>query len=284
MAKELKLYRVWCHDDQKFVTTWAEVEPISCPENATHGIDTNKTIILDTIIENFPMSDIDGGDKISVHASYKPKFNKPTYSVWAGAGDNMDTGKLGDGNLLHINTEVGVPVSSIDVKFHPDNGRVWIHEGYLKFNNGGLGDCVSADIISSVSMMQQSVELNCNIVDEWIVPANEIGSGTHGFASTPTLIPRSFSNDGDWDYDGETLSPNLDGTGGYKISSIEHIIHRFINKIPCFGNCDTYFSMSSDETIEIPQGYLLRITTTNGSDTVWNASMIMEIYRERTAE
>lgn len=284
MARELNLYRLWCHEDSKHVTVWSETEPFLCPENASHGLDTSRTIILDSITDGFPLSDIDGGSKVAVHTSYKPQVaGKPTYSVWTGSGDCMDSGNCGGGELIQFITEVGEPSKSIDIRFHPDNGRVWIHEGYLKFTNGGEGDNITSDIIAEASQMQDVAALNCNVEDDWVVPVETPGTGTHGFAATPVLIPRNFSNDGDWDYDGENLNPNLDGTGAFKISTVERAIHRYINKIPCYGDCGTYFTMSSDETTEVPQGYFIRVTVNNVSNTVWYASVIMEIYRERTA-
>ena len=85
---------------------------------------------------------------------------------------------------------------------------------------------------------------------------------------------------GDWNYDGTNLTP-ASGDGEYKMANVEKIVHRYIHKIPCCGTVP-YFTMSSDETTELPAGYFLRITAHNVSLTTWNASVIVEIYRERT--
>lgn len=224
--------------------------------------------------------------KLSVHPSYKPYVSgKTTYAVWTGSGDDMDTAGIGEGELIHFLNTPGTPSVSKDIKFHPDNGRVWIHEGYLKFENGGFGDYLEADVVAEATPLQQAVSLDLVVADNWVsYSPGGPGTGTHGFADPAkiVLIPRTFSKDGDWDYDGTSLTPNMSGTGGYKISDLERTVHRYINKIPCYGTCQTYFSMSSDETSEILANYFLRITTHNISNSSWNASILMEIYRERT--
>ena len=234
-----------------------------------------------------PISDIDG-KKLAVHPSYKPIGDeKTTYVVWAGAGDDMITGDIGDGEVMEFNMTTGTSYIEKDIKFHPDNGRVWIHEGYLKFEGGGLGDYLCAIFISEATPLQQAVNLDLEVTDNWIkLAAGGPGTGTHGWAD-PTkivLIPRGFSEDGDWDYDGTNLTPNTGGTGGYKISDIQREVHEFINHIPCLGSCQTFFSMSSDETAELVENYFIRVCAHNVSDTNWTAACIMEIYRERTAK
>ena len=114
--------------------------------------------------------------------------------------------------------------------------------------------------------------------------ASGAGTGTHGFAGTPVLIPRGFSNDGEWDYDGTTLTPNVGGTGKFRISTVDTPAHRFVNKIPCYGDCSTYFSMTSDETAELNPGYYIEATVYNTSNTTWHLSVLLEIYRERTVD
>lgn len=234
-----------------------------------------------------PISDIDGV-KIAVHPSYKPAGNLVTYAVWTGAGDDISQSPqgLGEGELLNFSMLPGSPnVVEKDVKFDPAHGKIWIHEGYLKFTNGGAGDHICAVVVAEPSQVQSFVDKVLYIEDNWIkyAPPGSPSIATHGWGGTPVLIPRSYSKDGDWDYSEATgLVPNFTGTGGYKISDIERLVHRFINRIPCYGNCATYFSMTSDETTELPLGYFLRISCFNNSGNTWYASVLMEIYRERT--
>lgn len=236
-------------------------------------------------------SDIDE-KKLAVHTSYKPKLpGVTTYAIWAGAGDDITAspgGGLGEGELLdfEMTPQTGSPpttqIVTKDVKFHPAHGRIWLHEGYLRFSGGGHNDYITSDVVADATPVQTFVDKILYIEDNWIKYA--VGSpnpATHGWGGTPVLIPRTYANDGDWDYDGVNLTPNFTGTGGYKISDIERAVHRYINRIPCCGD-SPYFSMTSDETTELPAGYFIRIHAHNVSNTTWNASVLMEIYRERT--
>jgi len=235
--------------------------------------------------DTLPKSKLDN-TKVAVHSSPKPDISGiTTYAVWTGAGDDPATGDIGEGDLLHFESEVGVAEKIIDVHFSPVHGRIWLHEGYVKFNGAGIGDNMSAEVIATATPLQQSVALDLVVTDNWITFApGGPGTGTHGFAD-PTkisLVGRTFSKDGDWDYDGVDLTPNFAGNGEYKISDIDRIAHRFINKIPCYDTASNYFTMSSDETSELPANYFLRVKQNNVSNTVWHASIIIEIYRQRT--
>lgn len=235
--------------------------------------------------DTLPKSRLDN-TKVAVHSSPKPDISGlTTYAVWTGAGDDMGTGDLGAGPLLHFESEVGVAEKAVDVEFHTDHGRAWLHEGYIKFTGAGTGDEMTADVIARATPLQQSVSLDLVVEDNWIkfAPGGP-GTGTHGFLDSDkiALIQRSYSMDGDWDYDGQSLTPNLSGTGLYKISDIERIAHRFVNRIPCYGTASNFFTLSSDETTELPANYFLKVCQKNVSNTVWHASVILEIYRQRT--
>ena len=59
MTEAVNKYRVFCDTDEKYVEVWAETEPTTCPENNGHSIDTSKTVIVETLTQEFPLSDID---------------------------------------------------------------------------------------------------------------------------------------------------------------------------------------------------------------------------------
>ena len=236
--------------------------------------------------DTMPMSDL--GNKLAIHSSTKPaQANKEFYLVWTGAGDDLTTTPhtIADGPLLQFDLTNGTPNVSVDVYFSPDFGDVYIHEGYAKWENGGTGDHIDANIIASPSQFQTMANLDLEIVDNWVTyAAGGPGTGTHGFAATPILLKRTKSMDGDWNYDDiNGLTPNMAGDGLYKISDTERAVHRYINKIPTRGSSFGYTTLTSDESAWLPPGYFVRITAHNVSDTTWNADVFMEVFREQTA-
>lgn len=231
-------------------------------------------------VSTLPFSDV---NKLAVHSSPKPLIDQTTYVVWTGAGDIIGSGQIGNGDPLVFVLQPGTPEVSKDIYFDPIHGRVWIHEGFVMWKDAGIGDNISAVIMAQPSQLQTFANLDLVIQDNWVKPApNGPGTGTHGFASTPKLIPRTYSKDGDWDFDGVSLIPNLSGTGMYKISTIEQCVHMYINQIPLFGTTTSYVAFTSDDTAELPPGYFIRITCKNNSNSNWIATVFMEIFRERT--
>lgn len=233
--------------------------------------------------------------KLAVHSSPKPEpYGVTTYAVWTGCGDDITAqspaDSIGNGELLSFDVTSQDNEIVKEVKFDPRHGRVWIHEAYITFQGAGVGDYVTSEVVAPATQLQQVQDLSLYIEDNWIkaVPPPELqGSpqitATHGFAGIPVLLPRSFSKDGDWDFNGVTLAPNFDGTGEYKLSNIDRVVHRFVNKIPCLGN-SAYVSMSSDETAEllIMGGAYLRLKAVNVSQSDWQLAVFLEIYRQRT--
>jgi hypothetical protein len=267
----------------------SETEQLLVDEYSTKGIIQTNIGQLDvTVLDNFPKSELEG-NPLAVHATYKPAIaGGHAYAVWSGAGDDItdDVNGNGNGPLLHIVTEIDVPITTIDIEFNPKYGRIWLHEAYLKFTNGGLDDTISSVILSYPVPLQQATNLDL-VLDGVMIKYSTSGpgTGTHGFVDPTkiTLKERTFQADGDWDYaDGTGLVPNFAGTGQYSMSIEEQIVHSFVNRVPVYGNCSTYFSMSSDETTELRAGYFARVVAHNKSNTVWHCSVLMELYREVT--
>jgi len=242
--------------------------------------------------DTMPISNTIDGIKVAVHSSSKPEpEGVTTYAIWTGAGDDLDepdeTLSLGAGDLLTFNMSYdagGEHVVSKDIKFDPRHGRVWIHEAYLKFEGGGVPDYLDVETLAPPSILQQAVNLDLVIDENNCVTYSPSGpgTGTHGFAATPFLIPRPYAQDGGWNFNGTDLTPSMDDTGYYKISNVEKVVHKFFNKIPLHGTSSNYFTMTSDETSELFAGYFIRISAHNKSNTDWTASCIMEIFRQRT--
>jgi len=245
-------------------------------------------------IQGLPFSNIDN-KKLAVHPSYKPNVDGiTTYAVWGGAGDEVDGngvlvdgGEIGGGPMLHLACTTSVNEIEVTAKYHPDNGRIWLHEAYIKFADGPEGAYLSGGIIAMATPLQQVASLDLLITNNVIsYSPGGPGTGTHGFADATkiVLIPRSFSHDGEWNYDGTNLTPAA-GDGEYKMYDVDTLVHRFVNRISCCGT-SPYFSITSDETTELPKHYYVRVCARTEDEqnftADWHASVILEIYRERT--
>lgn len=51
MSRILNRYRIYCNTEATNVYEWAETEPIDCPNNNAHSIDSNLTTIIDSVNE-----------------------------------------------------------------------------------------------------------------------------------------------------------------------------------------------------------------------------------------
>lgn len=248
-------------------------------------------------VSEFTFSEIDK-TKLMVHPSYKPTVDGiTTYAVWGGAGDELDVdgnlvddGKIGGGPMLHLSCKtIDTEVTAV-AKFHTDNGRIWLHEAYVKFDGGPEGAYLSGGIVAMGTPLQQLGGLDLEITNNIISYAvGGPGTGTHGFADADkiVLVPRSFSHDGEWNYDPlgtPPLTPAA-GDGEYRIYDEDTMVHRFVNRISCRGS-SPYFSITSDETTELPKHYYVQVSARREDDSAfgvdWYASILLEIYRERT--
>jgi hypothetical protein len=234
--------------------------------------------------------------KLYVHSSSKPNVEGKTfYDVFTGRGDCPDDGTLGDGPLCVFNFDQATPSGSPaaipsrsqihHMEFIPSFGEVWLHGGYFSYVNAGVGDTITAYIMAGPSLVTDQLPSKQLVVDGegWITAA--VGSpnpGTHDFAATPNLIPRTFSQDGDWDYDGTNLIPNLSGTGLYKININEKPVNRYVDDVPIIGSSNGYVKLGSSEAAHIPSGYHIDVVVTNVSGNAMQVAAIAQIYRERT--
>ena len=225
------------------------------------------------------------GDKLAVHSSAKPtKSGKTFYLVWTGAGDDTTNHLVGQGDPLLFELTTGTPSITKRILFDYTLGDIYLHEAYMSWSGGGLHDYVEAIITALPTSLQQSVDLHYVIENNRVKMApGGPGTGTHGFASNPILIPRSFTKDGDWDYNETTgLVPNTSGTGEYIISDIEQPVHKYINHIHTYGSSNGYVQLASEETAYLPPGYVIDITAYNNSNSDWVMMAFMELYREKT--
>ena len=229
--------------------------------------------------------------KIATHVSTKPIVSdKVFYATWCGAGDDMNTGEVGAGPLAVIEGDaVAGAKFSQKAEFHPNNGEVHLFDGYIQWEGAAVGDDVCVEVRAAPTVLQQAINLDLVVDgDGWISYSQSgPGTGTHGFGGVPSLIVRSFSMDGEWDYSSETgLVPNFAGTGGYKISTQDKLVHRFVNRIPVIGSSYGVFTLDSSEATLIPQGLYIQMEACQGANPTGNlkVSCMMFLWRQVTGQ
>ena len=225
------------------------------------------------------------GTKLWVHESSKPEppgkygiYN----TVWQGAGDDVENHVLAGGPLLGCVLTPGISTQVIDAHFDTSFGAAFIHEGYLQWETAGWGDYIDCEAISGPTLLQTFVNKDL-IVDGIKIKysPNGPGTGTHGFADIPALVP-NLTTTGSWNYDGINLTPNFTDTGDYDLYTTDRTVVRFINRVPVYGTSYTYVRLQSADYHLIPPGWYLRLTAYNSSNTTWRIWLLMTLYRERT--
>ena len=224
------------------------------------------------------------GNKIAAHVSAKPIINgKAFYATWTGAGDHVTTGQIAGGDKLTFSFDAGINQVTRVMRFHENNGDAYLFDGYIKWHGATVNDWIDVDICADGTALQQVANLDLIINGDWIEYVGP-GAGTHGFAATPILLPRSYSKDGEWDYSPSTgLIPNFTSTGGFKISTEIKTVHTFINNMPLLDAASDYMKFWSQESTLLPQGYYMdmRVNCPDGDgDLELSATILM--YRERT--
>lgn len=221
--------------------------------------------------------------KITLHESSRPQITgKLFHTYWSGSGDDMATPSLGAGQQLIVDVIASDLSKSVDIEFHPDFGDVYLHEGYVQWENAGWGDCVCVEIYAKATPLQQSTNLDYTLDGTKIRFApGGAGTGTDGLNGNPVWVINA-TNTGWWDTDGTTATFNATQTGAYDWYTTEILVNRFMNNIPVYGSSSNYVMMQSADTTKLPAGYLIRVTAMNNSTTAWRTWMIMTLYREQT--
>lgn len=224
------------------------------------------------------------GNKLAIHESSRPQIDgKFFHTYWSGAGDDMSTPAIGDGNVLTVDVLPGDAIKTVDIQFHKDYGDVYLHEGYIQWENAGWGDTVDVEIYATATPLQQAANLDYTI-DAGVkirYAAGGAGTGTDGLNGDPVWVPNTTGT-GWWNTDGVTATFSSSQTGAYDWYNIEILANRFMNKVPVYGSSTNYVMLQSADTTLLPSGYLVRITANNNSSTAWKTWMIMTLYRENT--
>jgi hypothetical protein len=226
--------------------------------------------------------------KLAVHQSSKPSRTDSPHAYnthWTGSGDDTTNHILGGGDLAFLQCTNGNATTTMDAEFDSLFGKIYVLHCYLGFADAGAGDYISASAFAKATPLQQAVDLDYELDGDRVKYADGgSGTGTHGLAGTPALIP-NMTCAGYWNYTEENgLEPSMDQSGCFDIWQIEYEVDRFINKIPVYGTNSITVSLEASDYAELPPGYFLRLTAHNISDTNWKAWFFMECYRERSVD
>lgn len=226
--------------------------------------------------------------KIAVHSSAKPTRTDTPHGFnthWCGAADDVENHLLGQGPLCYMELTPGTASLTRSFEFDPLFGRVFMLHGYFGYDNAGPGDYFSIADVANATPLQELFDLDLELDGNKIKFADGgEGSGTHGFAGSPVLVP-NLSGAGYWNYTAENgLEPSFDQSGYFDFYNVEVEVDRFMNRIPVFGSNHVTMSLEAADYSELPPGHKLVMTAYNNSNTTWKIWAFLECYRERSVD
>lgn len=169
-------YRILCTTDNKYVYTWSENEPTTCPENIGHSINSTET----TIVKSIGGTEIRTGDdnRLIVAPSLMPDTYSPQF---IGSGDDFANGTRGNGQSLHISMPDGSgPTMTTSARCID---RCLAIGAYLTCYGSNIADYLNINLVAPATpvTINGSNTGNCNLVN--IGPGNIIipaaNNGTH---------------------------------------------------------------------------------------------------------
>ena len=139
---DLFKYRVWCTEENMFYEEWAEQEPVGCPNNRSHVIDSTKTTIVNQILQDEKR---DSSGKLRVHQTSRPLGTKVHF---AGRGDDItNILDIGGGEKLYFRHRQGDDIHHVKyVDFNCVENKTYIHEGYVNWKTCDF-DEITVDIV-----------------------------------------------------------------------------------------------------------------------------------------
>lgn len=182
-VSQVKLWRCWCDTESAFVQVWSPDVPTTCPNNNTHTIDQNKTVVIESISKNEVQIQ---EELVSTQGIYRYQGHK--YTIPAGTNPGETTiinlewdypitllnghfdasldqiGDVIDGWVVP-NTPIGyvtgnvnvgdtvIPVSATVLQYMYIGYTVLIDDGV---NSVELGECIGKDIINNTITVQNA--------------------------------------------------------------------------------------------------------------------------------
>lgn len=304
MPTTLNKYRVWCNTENMYYEIWGEIEPVACPNNSGHEIDSTKISIVDTLTEEEVR---DPSGKLRIHQTSRPIGTKIHFTS---RGDHIDyVTDVGGGEQMRFDHHIGDPVDQISyIDFNLIENKSFIHEGYINWM-GAKFDTITLDIVPIVTPIEAAADTPYFVhpAEPYIILPKELAGGVSNYDVTSDLTqPRGgliyMPQAGDvqfgrppayWNADYnltthlfENISPAPNGDGEYNMFTVEFTMSRFANEIILMGNNSQLLKTSDTE--ELGQGMRIRLTSHTSitgesePDHEWSAGCVLTMHRTRS--
>jgi len=300
---DLFKYRIWCDTENMSYTTWAETEPLVCPNNIAHDIDANKTAIVDTILEDEKR---DTSGKLRVHQTSRPLGTKVHFT--SRGDDPTNVGDVGGGASLTFHHRIGDDLSHAEyMDFNTIENKSYIHEGYISWTDCDF-DEVTVEIVPRIVTTTPAADTGyfVNPATPYIVLPSALAGGVSNVdinedlsdPTTPGLIympeagdPQFGKSAAYWDADWnsttklfENIRPMPDGDGNYNIFTMEIVFSRFANKMLLVGS--NAIHLKTSDTDMLGHGMRVRVTTVTNTDDdgdhEWHIGCILTMHRQKS--
>lgn len=208
-----------------------------------------------------------------------PIDGRKYYTVWTGSSDDMENERRTNGPQIKIDVSNTDTSKTCDIEFMNSSEKIYIHNGYIGWENAGWLDTITMDFMSKATPVIESSG-GAYAIENHKIKYVGTGNGTHILGGTPVFVP---SNSNGW-WDLVNYSPvfNSSQQGAYDWYDVEVLVSRFVNQVPVYGTCYQLTELTSYDTEEIPPNYFIRVTVTNKEAKNWKFWGMLTIFREVT--
>lgn len=276
-------------DYQEFVDTYQT--PID--DNPPADVD----LVLDRVTGSFEPKFLQphtGDGKLRVLSSHKPLLSdgRASYNYFAGQGDLVASGTVGQGQLIQLTAASGVTNSHIDVKFMNcswPGEEIWVFGGSVMWEGAHFGDTFSLQIRAEASpVVPKVIADTIPLPVDYDLDGSRIkyagpGLGTYALGGLPVFTP-NWDRQGYWDLDstGTSPMPNMSGTGEFDWQTVDSSVGDYMRALPIMGDNFSPTPIDATEAAPLPYGHYFRIILSCDDDTNEpHLSGYLRIYRER---
>ncbi len=235
-----------------------------------------------------------GDGKLRVLSSHKPLLSdgRASYNYFAGCGDLVASGTVGNGQKIQVTAASGTPSSSIDVKFMNcawPGEEIWVFGGSVMWEGAHYGDTFCLEIRAEASpVVPKAVADTIPLPVDYDLDGTRIkyagpGLGTYALGGLPVFTP-NWDKAGYWDLDagGTSPIPNMGGTGAFDWHTVDSSIGDYMRELPIMGDNFSPTPIDATEAAPLPYGHYFRVTLHCDDETnTPHLSGYLRIYRER---